>query len=101
MRVAINLLTDDPANPSGAHWGWTRIIPEIASRLGDGEELHLVVSPRSRRIHQGYGTAVRYLLAPWSNEHPRLRTLSEQIYLAAAAPGWADRRVQHADRARW
>ncbi len=81
MRVAINLLTDDPANPSGAHWGWTRIIPEIASRLGDGEELHLVVSPRSKRIHQGYGTAVQYLLAPWSNEHPRLRTLSEQIYL--------------------
>ena len=39
MRVAINLLTDDPANPSGAHWFWTRVIPEMASRLTDGEEL--------------------------------------------------------------
>ena len=33
MRVAINLLTDDPANPSGAHWFWTRIIPEMANLL--------------------------------------------------------------------
>ena len=31
MRVAINLLTEDPANPSGAHWFWTRVIPEMAS----------------------------------------------------------------------
>ena len=30
MRVAVNLLTDDPANPSGAHWFWTRVIPEMA-----------------------------------------------------------------------
>ena len=30
MRVAINLLTDDPAHPSGAHWFWTRVIPEMA-----------------------------------------------------------------------
>ena len=36
MRVAINLLTDDPANPSGAHWFWTRVIPEMAKRLTDG-----------------------------------------------------------------
>ena len=36
MRVAINLLTDDPAHPSGAHWFWTRIIPEMAPRLPDG-----------------------------------------------------------------
>ena len=33
MRVAINLLTDDPENPSGAHWFWTRVIPEMAKRL--------------------------------------------------------------------
>ena len=33
MRVAINLLTDDPAHPSGAHWFWTRVIPEMAVRL--------------------------------------------------------------------
>ena len=30
MRVAINLLTEDPENLSGAHWFWTRVIP------GDG-----------------------------------------------------------------
>ena len=45
MRVAINLLTEDPENPSGAHWFWTRVIPEMAKRLEFGEELHLLVSP--------------------------------------------------------
>jgi len=53
MRVAINLLTEDPANPSGAHWFWTRVIPEMAKRLESGEELHLLVSPKSRHLHQG------------------------------------------------
>ena len=80
MRVAINMLTDDPANPSGAHWGWTCVIPEIASRLRDGEELRLLVSGRMRRMHSGYPEGVGYLTFPWSNEHPRLRTLSEQLY---------------------
>jgi glycosyltransferase involved in cell wall biosynthesis len=81
MRVAINLLTDHPEHPSGAHWGWTRMVPEIASRLVDGEELHLVVSPRSKPLHEYPGSNVHYLMAPWSNEHQRLRTLSEQLYL--------------------
>jgi glycosyltransferase involved in cell wall biosynthesis len=81
MRVAINLLTDHPETPSGAHWGWTRIIPEMAHQLRDGEELHLVVSPRSRSMNKGYGPGIRYLMAPWSNERPALRTLSEQIFL--------------------
>ncbi len=57
MRVAINLLTDDPDHPSGAHWFWTRIIPEMAPHLAEDEELHLLVSPRSRATHQGYGPA--------------------------------------------
>jgi glycosyltransferase involved in cell wall biosynthesis len=30
MRVTINLLTEDPRHPSGAHWFWTRVIPEMA-----------------------------------------------------------------------
>jgi glycosyltransferase involved in cell wall biosynthesis len=86
MRVAINLLTDDPANPSGAHWGWTRLIPEMAVRLRDGEELRLLVSQRMRRMHSGYPEGVGYLTFPWSNEHPRLRTLSEQLYTPARLP---------------
>ena len=71
MRVAINLLTDDPDHPSGAHWFWTRIIPEMAQRLTEDEELHLLVSPRSRSTHQDYGPGVRYITFPWSNERPR------------------------------
>ena len=51
MRVAINLLPEDPRNPSGAHWFWTRVIPEMAKRLEPGEELHLLVSQKSRRLH--------------------------------------------------
>jgi glycosyltransferase involved in cell wall biosynthesis len=86
MRVAINLLTDNPANPSGAHWFWTRIIPEMAKLLADGEELHLVVSPKSRPMHDGYGRGVHYITFPWSNEHPPRRTLSEHLYAPIRLP---------------
>jgi glycosyltransferase involved in cell wall biosynthesis len=86
MRVAINLLTDDPANPSGAHWFWTRVIPEMAKRLQSGEELHLLVSPRSRVLHQGYGPNVSYITYPWSNERRSLRTLSEHLYSPMRLP---------------
>ena len=72
MRVAINLLTEHPDRPSGAHWCWTRVIPEMAKRLESGEELHLLVSPRSRRLHDGYGPGVFYVTYPWSNERRML-----------------------------
>jgi glycosyltransferase involved in cell wall biosynthesis len=86
MRVAINLLTDDPANPSGAHWFWTRVIPEMANRLTDGEEFHLLVSPKSRPTHQGYGPNVHYITFPWSNESPPKRTLTEHTYAPVRLP---------------
>jgi glycosyltransferase involved in cell wall biosynthesis len=80
MRVAINLLTEDPANPSGAHWFWTRVIPEMAKSLGADEELHLLVSPTSQALHSDYGPNVRHITYPWSNERRALRTLSEHLY---------------------
>src|SRR5580692_2044709 len=86
MRVAINLLTEDPANPSGAHWFWTRVIPEMAKRLEFDEELHLLVSPKSRPMHQGYGPNVFYVTYPWSNERRTLRTLSEHLYSPVRLP---------------
>lgn len=79
MRVAINLLTEDPRNPSGAHWFWTRIVPEMANRLKPLEELHLILSPEARRAHPDYGDAVRYITFPWSNERRVLRTASEHL----------------------
>jgi glycosyltransferase involved in cell wall biosynthesis len=86
MRVAINLLTDDPGNPSGAHWFWTRVIPEMAKRLEPSEELHLLVSPKSRHLHQGYGPGVSYITYPWSNERRTPRTLSEHLYSPLRLP---------------
>jgi glycosyltransferase involved in cell wall biosynthesis len=86
MRVAINLLTDDPDNPSGAHWFWTRVIPEMAKRLEPSEELHLLVSPKSRKLHQGYGPNVFYITYPWSNERRTPRTLSEHLYSPVRLP---------------
>jgi glycosyltransferase involved in cell wall biosynthesis len=86
MRVAINLLTEDPQNPSGAHWFWTRVIPEMAKRLEPGEELHLLVSPKSRPLHQGYGPNVFHITYPWSNEQRNLRTLSEHLYSPLRLP---------------
>jgi glycosyltransferase involved in cell wall biosynthesis len=86
MRVAINLLPENPDSPSGAHWFWTRVIPEMATRLESGEELHLLVSPKSRHLHQGYGPDVRYITYPWSNERRTPRTLSEHIYSPLRLP---------------
>jgi glycosyltransferase involved in cell wall biosynthesis len=86
MRVAINLLTDDPDNPSGAHWFWTRIVPEMAKRLTADEELHLLVSPRLRPMHEGYGPNVHYITFPYSNERAALRTASEHLYSPLRLP---------------
>jgi glycosyltransferase involved in cell wall biosynthesis len=86
MRVAINLLTENPQHPSGAHWFWTRIIPEMARRLEQGEELHLVVSPTSRHMYQGYGPEVKYITFPWSNERRNARTASEHLYTPIRLP---------------
>src|ERR1700722_7224454 len=85
-RVAINLLPENPGSPSGAHWFWTRMIPEMARRLETGEELHLLVSPKSRREFQGYGPNVHYIAYPWSNERRTLRTLSEHLYSPLRLP---------------
>ena len=86
MRVAINLLPENPEHPSGAHWFWTRVIPEMAKRLEPGEELHLLVSPKSRHLYQGYGPGVFYITYPWSNERRTLRTLSEHLYSPLRLP---------------
>lgn len=85
-RVAINLLPENPDSPSGAHWFWTRVIPEMAKRLDPGEELHLLVSPKSRHLYQGYGPDVHYITYPWSNERRTARTLSEQLYSPLRLP---------------
>ena len=86
MRVAINLLTEHPDAPSGAHWFWTRIIPEMAARCGPGEELHLIVSPRSRPLYEFDSPNIRYITFPWSNERRSLRTLSEHLYSPVRLP---------------
>src|SRR5579862_7016005 len=80
LRVAINLLPENPDHPSGAHWFWTRMIPEMASRLKPGEQLYLLVSPKSRHLYHGYGPGVEYITYPWSNERRALRTLTEHVY---------------------
>jgi glycosyltransferase involved in cell wall biosynthesis len=86
MRVAINLLTEHPDRPSGAHWCWSGVIPEMAKQLEFGEELHLLVSPRSRRLHEDYGPGVFHITYPWSNERRTLRTLSEHLYTPIRLP---------------
>jgi glycosyltransferase involved in cell wall biosynthesis len=86
MRVAINLLTENPDAPSGAHWCWTRVVPEMAKLLGFDEELHLLVSPKSRHLYAGCGPNVGYITYPWSNERRIPRTLSEHIYTPVRLP---------------
>ena len=79
LRMALNLLSDDPTQPSGAHWCWTRIVPAMANRLLPGEELHLMLSPSARHFFPDDGDGVRCLTFPWSNEHRLLRTASEHL----------------------
>ncbi|HZR51157.1 MAG TPA: glycosyltransferase family 1 protein [Streptosporangiaceae bacterium] len=86
MRVAINLLTENPAAPSGAHWCWTRVVPEMAKRLAYDEELHLLVSPKSRHMYPADGPNVFHITYPWSNERRNLRTLSEHVYTPVRLP---------------
>jgi glycosyltransferase involved in cell wall biosynthesis len=58
----------------------------MARRLDPGEELHLLVSPKSRHLYQGYGPNVRYITYPWSNERRVLRTASEHLYSPLRLP---------------
>jgi glycosyltransferase involved in cell wall biosynthesis len=86
LNMALNLLTEDPRQPSGAHWCWTRIVPEMASRLQPGETLHLMVSPAVRHYFPECGDSVRYITFPWSNEHRLLRTASEHVISPVLLP---------------
>src|SRR6516225_1069969 len=86
MRVAINPLSEHPGHLAGAQRLGTRVIPEMAKRLDRGEELHLVVSPKSRPLHQGYGPDVKYITFPWSNERRNARTASEHLYSPIRLP---------------
>jgi glycosyltransferase involved in cell wall biosynthesis len=58
----------------------------MAKRLDRGEELHLVVSPKSRPLYQGYGPDVKYITFPWSNERRNARTASEHLYSPVRLP---------------
>ena len=86
LRVAINLLTENPRHPSGAYWFWTRMVPEMANRLAPGEEIHLILSPAAQRLNVDYGEAVRTITFPWSNEHRVLRTASEHVFAPFRLP---------------
>lgn len=86
LRVAINLITEHPEAPSGAHWFWTRMLPEMVNRLGPSEELYGLVSPALRPLYQGCATSVRFITYPWSNEHRNLRTVSEHLYSPLRLP---------------
>ncbi len=86
MRVAINLLTEDPRLPSGAHWFWTQIVPRMAAGLQGDEKLYLMVSPSSKVDFEGYGPNVEHVMFPWSNERRWLRTLSEHAYSPLRLP---------------
>jgi glycosyltransferase involved in cell wall biosynthesis len=58
----------------------------MARRLEPVEDLVLLVSPKSRPMHEGYGPGVSYITYPWSNERRNLRTLSEHLYSPVRLP---------------
>ena len=94
MRVAINLLSEDPHNPSGAHWFWTRMVPEMVKRR-QGEELLMPVE--ALRVHPDCSDRVTVITFRWSNEH---RVVQKQVNtsppLSIRCPPY--RRTEHWDR---
>jgi glycosyltransferase involved in cell wall biosynthesis len=58
----------------------------MASLLSEDEEFRLLVSPKSRPSHEGYRSKVSYITFPWSNENPKMRTLSEHLYAPVRLP---------------
>jgi len=86
MRVAANVLAEDPRQPSGAYRFWTRVILEMAKRLEPGEELRLLVNPKSGHLYQGYGPDPSCIAHPYSNERRNVRTLSEHLYSPVQLP---------------
>jgi hypothetical protein len=64
MRVATNNLAGDLQQPPGAHRFWTWVIPEMAKRLEPGEQLRLMVSPKSGHLYHGYGPDLSCITHP-------------------------------------
>jgi glycosyltransferase involved in cell wall biosynthesis len=58
----------------------------MAKRLAYDEELHLLVSPKSRHMWPASGPNVFHITYPWSNERRNLRTLSEHVYTPVRLP---------------
>jgi len=86
MRVAINLLSEDPNQPTGAQQFWIHLIEEMDGLLRPDEQLYLVVSPANRHLYQDYGPNVHYITFPWSNERRWPRTLSEHLWTPLRFP---------------
>jgi glycosyltransferase involved in cell wall biosynthesis len=58
----------------------------MAKRLEYNEELHLLVSPKSRGMYPADGPNVFHITYPWSNERRIPRTLSEHAYTPVRLP---------------
>ena len=87
MRVAINLLTDDPANPSGAHWFWTRVIPEMAGAPERRRGAPPAGQPEvAAHAHRATGTGSATSPSRGRTRARTQRTLSEHLYAPVRLP---------------
>jgi glycosyltransferase involved in cell wall biosynthesis len=82
MKLAINLLTENPRAPSGAQHFWQNLIAAIIPHLDVGEEVLLVVSRESQKVYQHLlEPRVRAVCMPASNENRLFRILTEHFWL--------------------
>ena len=98
MRVAINLLTDDPGKPSGAHWFWKQVISEMVPMLAEDEELHLRRQPADPRGALGLRARRPVHHLPVVQRASRAAHAERTHLRAPAAAPVADRRLQHPHR---
>jgi glycosyltransferase involved in cell wall biosynthesis len=82
MRVAINLLTENPRAPSGAQQFWQHVIAAMIPLLNQDDELFLIVSPECRSVYEKlFGEQVHPIMVAWSNERRLGRIFSEHFLI--------------------
>ena len=78
MKVAINILTENPHRPTGALGYYQNLVPSLAGIAPD-DEFYLLVSPGIQRYFPYGSPNVRNVVLPFSNERQKFRVLSEHL----------------------
>ena len=80
MKVAINIVTENPYRPSGAFGYYRNLVPEMLTQA-PADEIYLIVSPALRPHFEFEAPNLRFLQLPASNERTFARLAGEHLLL--------------------